>query len=187
MPRAGTVDVTYVNAASLVTDGFDLQLATRSRLPGPLREVNRISGGTATYINRYNITSASGTPRWRASWINSFIYKKMTFGVATYYTSGYRTTAEGITGPSSAGDCASALVGVTGAPTGCGAGGFWGVDLTFDYALTTAVHLCINVSNVADWRPPFDTATCGSHLYNPAWGAAGILGRVCRFGITGRF
>ena len=206
MPRVGTVDVTYVNAASLVTDGFDLQISARTQLPGRLRDVNWISSGTATFINRYNITypgvgteryagtigpynitSASGTPRWRASWLNTFIYKKLTVGVATYYTSGYRLTAEDITGPNTAGNCANALVGFTGAPTRCGVNGFFDVDLTFDYAVTKGLHLYTNVYNVADWRPPFDTGTYGSYLYNPAWASAGILGRSFRFGLTDKF
>ena len=206
MPRAGTVDVTYINAASLVTDGFDLQLTANLQLPGRFRDVKLISSGTASYVNRYNITypgvgteqyagtlgpynvtSASGTPRWRASWLNTFLYKKLTVGIATYYTSGYRTTAEDITGPNTAGDCANALTGFTGAPTRCGVNGFFDVDLTFDYALTKALHLYTNVYNVADWRPPFDTGTYGSYLYNPSWASAGILGRSVRFGITGKF
>ncbi|WP_428391523.1 TonB-dependent receptor domain-containing protein [Lichenicoccus sp.] len=206
MPRAGTVDVTYINAASLVTDGFDLQLSTRAQLPGRLSDITWISSGTATYIDRYNITypgvgteryagtlgpynvtSASGTPRWRASWLNTFIYNRLTVGVATYYTSGYRTTAEDITGPNTAGDCANALVGFTGAPMRCGVNSFWDVDLTFNYAVTPGLHLYTNVYNVADARPPFDTGTYGSYLYNPSWAAAGILGRSFRFGVTDRF
>ena len=206
MPRAGTVDVTYINAASLVTDGFDLQIAARSHLPGPLRDVQWISSGTATYVNRYNltepgagtqqyagtigpynITSASGTPRWRASWLNTFIYKRLTTGLATYYTSGYRLTAEDITGPNSAGDCTNALVGFTGAPARCGVSGFWDFDLTLDYAVTKGLHLYFNVYNIADSGPPLDTATYGSYLYNPSWASAGILGRDFRFGLTDKF
>ena len=206
MPRAGTVDVTYINAASLVTDGFDLQLTATPQLPRQLHDLRWISSGTVSYVNRYNITypgvgteqyagtigpynitSASGTPRWRMSWLNTFIYKKLTVGVATYYTSGYRLTAEDITGPNTAGDCANALVGFAGAPTRCGVNGFWDVDLTFDYALTKMLHVYTNVYNVADFRPPFDTATYGSYLYNPSWAAAGILGRAFRFGVTSKF
>ncbi len=206
MPRAGTVDVTYINAASLVTDGFDLQLSANLRLPGRFHDVKWISTGTATFVNRYNITypgvgteryagtigpynitSASGTPRWRASWLNTFIYKKLTVGVATYYTGGYRLTAEDVTGPNTAGNCANALVGFTGAPQRCGVNGFFDVDLTFNYALTKGLQLYTNIYNVADFRPPFDTGTYGSYLYNPAWASAGILGRAFRFGITDKF
>ena len=207
MPRVGTIDVTYINAASLVTDGFDLQLTANLRLPSRfLRDVKWISSGTASYVNRYNITypgvgteqyagtlgpynvtSASGTPRWRASWLNTFIYKKLTVGIATYYTSGYRTTAEDITGPGTAGDCANALTGFPGAPTRCGVNGFFDVDTTFDYALTKMVHVYTNIYNIADFRPPFDTGTYGGYLYNPSWASAGILGRAFRFGVTSKF
>ena len=207
MPEVSTIDVTYINAASLVTDGFDLQLTANLRLPSRfLHDVKWISTGTASYVNRYNITypgvgteqyagtlgpynvtSASGTPRWRASWLNTFIYKKLTVGIATYYTSGYRTTAEDITGPGTAGDCANALTGFPGAPTRCGVNGFFDVDTTFDYALTKMVHVYTNIYNIADFRPPFDTGTYGGYLYNPSWASAGILGRAFRFGVTSKF
>ncbi len=206
MPRAGLVSVGYINAASLSTDGFDLQLSTNTRLPGPLRDIRWISSGTVTYVNSYNInfgggdiqhyagtlgpigvTSGSGTPRWRTSWLNTFLYKKLTVGVATYFTSGYKTTAEDATGPGTANNCADAQQGFAGDPQNCRVNGFWDVDLTFDYALNDRLHLYTNVYNVGDSGPPLDTGTYGSYQYNPAWAAAGILGRSFRFGVTGKF
>lgn len=206
MSRAGVVDITYTNAASLVTDGFDLQLSTSVHLPGRLRDVHWISSGTTTYVNRYNlnqpgvgvehyagtlgpvnITSGSGTPRWRASWLNTFIYKKLTMGVATYYTSGYKTTAEDSTGPGTANNCDDAQQGFTGDPQRCSVKGFWDVDLTFDYALNDKLHLYTNIYNVADSGPPLDTGTYGGYQYNPSWSTPGILGRAFRFGVTGKF
>ncbi len=161
------------------------QRATSTATTSPIRASARSSyAGT---LGPYNITSASGTPRWRASWLNTFIYKKLTVGIATYYTGGYRTTAEDITGPGSAGNCANALTGFPGAPTRCGVNNFWDVDTTFDYALTKMVHVYTNIYNVADFRPPFDTGTYGGYLYNPSWASAGILGRAFRFGVTSKF
>ena len=206
MPRASLVSIDYINAASLSTDGFDLQLTATPRLPGALRDVRWISSGTVTYVNSYNInfgggdiqhyagtlgpiniTSGSGTPRWRASWLNTFIYKKLTVGVATYFTSGYKTTAEDATGPGTANNCADAQQGFPGDPANCRVNGFWDVDLTFDYALNDRLHLYTNIYNVGDAGPPLDTGTYGSYQYNPAWAAAGILGRDFRFGVTGKF
>ncbi len=206
MSRAGTVTIDYINAASLSTDGFDLQLSTNVHLPGRLRDVRWISSGTVTYVNSYNInfpgvgvehyagtlgpvniTSGSGTPRWRTSWLNTFIYKKLTVGVATYFTSGYKTTAEDSTGPGTANNCADAQQGFTGDPANCRVNGFWDVDLTFDYALNDRLHLYTNIYNIADSGPPLDTGTYGSYQYNPAWAAAGILGREFRFGVTSKF
>lgn len=206
MSRAGVVTNTYINAASLVTDGFDLQLSTSAHLPGMFHDVHWISSGTATYVNRYNInfpgvgvehyagtlgpvnvTSGSGTPRWRASWLNTFIYKKLTTGVALYYTSGYKTTAEDSTGPGTANNCADAQQGFPGDPANCRVNGFWDVDLTFDYALNDRLHLYTNIYNVADSGPPLDTGTYGGYQYNPSWSTPGILGRAFRFGVTGKF
>ena len=206
MSRAGVVAISYINAASLVTDGFDLQLSTNLRLPGPLQDVHWISSGTATYVNRYNInfpgigvehyagtlgpvniTSGSGTPRWRASWLNTFIFKKLTTGVALYYTAGYKTTAEDSTGPGTANNCDDAQQGFTGDPQNCRVNGFWDLDLTFDYALNDRLHLYTNIYNVADSGPPLDTGTYGGYQYNPSWATPGILGRAVRFGVTGKF
>ena len=206
MPRAGLVTINYINAASLTTDGFDLQLSATPRLPRPLQDLRWISSGTVTYVNSYNIdfpgvgtehyagtlgpvgiTSGSGTPRWRASWLNTFIYKKLTVGVATYFTSGYKTTAEDSTGPGTANNCADAQQGFAGDPQNCRVNGFWDVDLTLDYALNDRLHLYTNIYNVGDSGPPLDTGTYGSYQYNPAWAAAGILGRSFRFGVTGKF
>ena len=204
---AGFVNIGYINAASLVTDGFDLQLSSNTQLPGrALRDVKWISTGTASFVNRYNInypglgveryagtlgpaniTSASGTPKWRASWLNTFIYKRLTTSVAVYYTAGYKLTAEDITGPGTANDCAYAQQGFNGDPLRCAVNGFWDVDLTFNYALNRNLQLYTNIYNIADWRPTLDTGTYGGYQYNPAWSSAGILGRDFRFGVIGKF
>ncbi len=92
--RPGIVNLGYINAASLVTSGIDLALQARIPLPRPLSDIKWTSTGQATYILGYtitypgvglesyagtlgpaNVTSASGTPRWRANWANTFTYQ----------------------------------------------------------------------------------------------------------------
>lgn len=206
MPSAGVVNLGYINAASLVTDGLDINISADARLPGRLRDVKIISSGTATYVNRYNIdypglgvehyagtlgpdniTSASGTPRWRASWANTVIYKKLSVTATVNYTSGYKLTAEDISGPGTADDCTQAQQGFAGDPQRCKVDGFVDVDLTINYALNDRLGLYTNIYNLFDKSPPLDSGTYGGYQYNPAWGAAGILGRAFRFGITGKF
>ncbi len=207
MPSAGYVNIGYINAASLVTDGFDLNLSATTRLPGRLlHDVKLISSGTATYVDRYdinypgigvehyagtlgpdNVTSASGTPRWRASWANTFIYKKLAVTATVNYTSGYKLTAEDITGPGTANDCSQAQQGFAGDPLRCNVNSFVDVDLTINYALNDRLHLYTNIYNLFDRNAPLDTGTYGGYQYNPSWGSAGILGRAFRFGVTGKF
>lgn len=206
MPSAGYVNIGYINAASLVTDGFDLSFTTNVRLPGRLNDVKWISNGTLTYVNRYNIdypglgveryagtigpdniTSASGTPRWRSNWQNTFIYKRLATTVNVNYTSGYKLTAEDVTGPGTRNDCSQAQQGFVGDPQRCHVNGFVNVDLTINYALNDRLNIYTNIYNVFDKSPSLDTGTYGGYQYNPAWGAAGILGRAFRFGVTGKF
>ncbi|NPD68896.1 TonB-dependent receptor [Lichenicola cladoniae] len=206
MPSAGYVNIGYINAASLVTDGFDLSFTTNVRLPGRLNDVKWISNGTLTYVNRYNIdypglgveryagtigpdniTSASGTPRWRSNWQNTFIYKRLATTVNVNYTSGYKLTAEDVSGPGTRNDCSQAQQGFVGDPQRCHVNGFINVDLTINYALNDKLNLYTNIYNVFDKSPSLDTGTYGGYQYNPSWGAAGILGRAFRFGVTGKF
>ena len=206
LPSLGYVNLSYINAASLVTDGFDLQLSANTRLPGPLRDVQLISTGTTTFVNRYNInypgigveqyagtlgpanvTSASGTPRWRAQWTNTFIWKKLSTSLSLNYISGYKLTAEDITGPGTANSCDNAQQGFAGDPLRCGVNSFWDFDLTFNYALNKNLQLYTNIYNITDAGPPLDTGTYGGYQYNPAWASSGIIGRAFRFGVTGKF
>lgn len=205
--RPGVVNVGYINAAKMNTSGLDMQLQATIPLPTKyLRDVTWTSTGEATYVFNYNvnypgiglekyagtlgpanITSASGTPKWRANWSNTFAYKKAAFTVTTYYTSGYKLTAEDVTGPGTADDCSQAQQGFAGDPQRCHVGGFWDVDFTLSYQLTKSIQLYANMYNVGNTRPPLDTGTYGGYQYNPAWGSAGIIGRNFHFGATAKF
>lgn len=204
--RPGIVNLGYINAAKLVTSGIDLALGARIPLPRPLQDIKWTSTGQATYILGYtitypgtglqsyagslgpaNISSASGTPRWRANWANTFTYKRLAVTATMNYTSGYKLTAEDVTGGGTLNDCSMAQQGFSGDPLRCGVASFVDVDLTINYALTNRLNLYTNIYNVFDKGPPLDTGTYGGYQYNPAWATAGILGRAFRFGVTGKF
>ncbi|QKE93459.1 TonB-dependent receptor (plasmid) [Lichenicola cladoniae] len=204
--RPGIVNLGYINAAKLVTSGVDLALSARIPLPRPLQDIKWTSTGQATYVLGYtitypgiglesyagslgpaNVTSASGTPRWRANWANTFTYKRLAVTATVNYTSGYKLTAEDVTGPGTLNDCSQAQQGFAGDPQRCGVASFVDVDLTINYALNDRLNLYTNIYNVFDKGPPLDTGTYGGYQYNPAWASAGILGRAFRFGVTGKF
>lgn len=203
----------YINANSLVTDGIDFGLQAKLHLP---HDIAFSSSGEATYILRNNetfpgangntvqryagtlgpfvVTSASGTPRWRANWSNSFNLGAVTLTGTAYYTSGYRGTADDYSGAGSASSCSNA-VGTyrSGASTGtplalqCDVKAFVDVDLTGAVKVTEHVGLTLNVLNVFNVKPPFDPNTYGGNNYNPAWAEAGIVGRYFRVGVNAKF
>ena len=205
--RPAEVDVGYVNANKLTTDGFDLSLQSHTHLPGKLHDVMWISQGRATYVHSLNLTlpdgggtyhyagtlgpygavSASGTPGWHANWSNTFIYKKLSVTPTVYYTSGYRTTAEDQNGPGTADDCSTALSSNSYNPSQCHVKAWWDVDLTVSYDLTPKVTAYLNVYNLLGFRSPYDFGTYGGYLYNPAWSQNGIVQRNFQFGIHGTF
>ncbi len=203
----------FINANSLVTDGIDIGAQTRLHLP---HGITWTSGGEATYILRNNqtfpgaggatvqryagtlgpfvITSASGTPRWRANWSNSFGGGPLTVTGTAYYTSGYRGTADDYSGPGSASSCANA-VGTyrqgnsTGTPLAlqCDVKSFVDVDLVTALKVTDHITATLNVINLFNVKPPFDPNTYGGNNYNPAWAEAGIVGRFFRVGLGAKF
>lgn len=204
--RPAEIDVSYVNANKLVTDGFDLQFLAHSRLPGILRDVMWISQGRASYIRRMNLTlpngggtehfagtigpygavSASGNPHWRANWSNTLTYKKVSVTPTVYYTSGYKTTAEDQTGPDSRNDCSNQLTGQF-SPPQCHVKAWWDVDLTVNYEITPKLNVYVNVYNLLGFRSPYDFSTYGGYLYNPAWSQNGVVQRNFQFGVHATF
>jgi len=203
----------FINANALVTDGVDFGVQAKVRLP---HGIAWSSTGEATYILRNNqtfpgangpsvqryagtlgpfaVTSASGTPRWRANWSNSFNFGAVTLTGTAYYTSGYRGTADDYSGSNSISSCSNAVATYRqGASTGtplaiqCDVKAFVDVDLTGAIKVTEHVGFTLNVLNVFNVKPPFDPNTYGGNNYNPAWGEAGIVGRYFRVGVNAKF
>lgn len=203
----------YINANSLVTDGIDFGIQARLHLP---HGIGFSSSGEATYILRNNqtfpgangatvqryagtlgpfqVTSASGTPRWRANWSNSVDFGTVKLTGTAYYTDGYRGTADDYSGPGSASTCDNAIATYRqGASTGtplaiqCDVKPFVDVDLTGAVKVTDQVTFTLNVLNVFNVKPPFDPNTYGGNNYNPAWAEAGIVGRYFRVGVNAKF
>ena len=109
-PRAGFVQYGLENLDQQTTDGYDLGATARFDLPFGIKWT---SSGEATYIVRlnerfndgtvqhyagtigpYSITAASGTPKWKANWQNTFSKGPFTGTVTIYYTDGYSEVAE---------------------------------------------------------------------------------------------
>ncbi|WP_246385199.1 TonB-dependent receptor domain-containing protein [Gluconacetobacter asukensis] len=206
-PLPGYFTVQYVNARSFMTNGVDLSIDATRHLPGPLHDVLWFSKGTATYVHASNLTlpdgsvyhyagtigpyeavSASGTPRWKASWANTLSWKGLSVTPTVYYTSGYKTTAEDQNGPNT-NSCAYTLsgYGAVGAPgTQCHVKNWWDVDLTVNYQINQRWSVYANVYNLLGFRSPYDFSTYGSYLYNSSWTQKGVVMRSFQFGVNVR-
>lgn len=206
-PRPALINLGYINTNKVETDGVDFAVSANHRLPGVLHDVRWISTGRATYVRRFNLTtpdgqvqryagtigpygavSASGTPRWRANWSNTFIYKNLSLTPTVYYTSGYKAVAEDQTGPGSRKDCSSFnAIQQSFTPSQCHVKSFWDVDLTVNYRINEHWNIYANVYNLLGFKAPYDFATYGSYLYNSAWSQKGIVLRSFHFGVNARF
>ncbi len=197
------VNSPYENANSLVTSGVDMSATVNYRIAQDVHFFSTVEG---TWIQKYNIhtdngvqhfagtvgpyaiTSASGTPRWRANWQNTLTVSKWTLTATAYYTSGYRGTADDYN-PVVAGEsaCDFAIATTTNAagnavPEKCHVRHFIDVDLVASYKVTDKFALFADVYNVANAKAPFDPNTYGGVNYNPAWSQAGIVGRYFKVG-----
>ena len=205
--RPALINLGYINTNKVETDGVDFAVSANHRLPGILRDVRWISTGRATYVRRFNLTtpdgqvqhyagtigpygavSASGTPRWRANWSNTFLYKDLSVTPTVYYTSGYKAVAEDQTGPGSRKDCSSFnAIQRSYTPTQCHVKSFWDVDLNVSYRINEHWNVYTSVYNLLGFKSPYDFATYGSYLYNSAWSQKGIVLRSFHFGVNARF
>ncbi|WP_157871007.1 TonB-dependent receptor plug domain-containing protein [Gluconacetobacter diazotrophicus] len=204
--RPGLINYSYINAPWMRTDGVQLGFTASHRLPGVLHEVNWYSKGEMTYVRRlsvglpgggveeyagtigpYNTVSASGTPRWKANWANTFTWRKLAVTPTVYYTSGYKLVAEDVNGPG-ASSCATSSVAGFGwnqePSTQCHVRNYWDVDLTVNYQIDRRWSVYANVYNLLGFRSPYDYATYGSYLYNSSWSQKGIVYRSFQFGVN---
>lgn len=202
-PSPGIVNVGYINANKIYTDGFDLGFQARARLPGALHDIQWISNGNATFVHRLNLVypdgsvnryagtlgpyqavSASGTPKWRANWSNTFIWRKLAVTPTVYYTSGYRDVADDYIPGSSTSGCENIISNSSFVPVRCHTKGFWDVDLTVNYAISKRWSAYANVYNLLGFRAPYDFGTYSGYLYNSSWAQNGVIMRSFQFGVN---
>ena len=217
-PTLLSVNYLYSNGTSLITDGIDAQVQASIPLAEGVKLTSTLEG---TWINKYNIddgtgggiqkfvgtlgsyaiTSASGTPRWRANWQNSLALGDITFTGTAYYVSGYKGYADDNTGPGST--CAQAIeqsiqynAEGSGAAAGSGGGNtpiqcdvrrWLQFDANVNFKVNDQFNFYVNVINAFDAKAPFDPNTYGGNNYNPAWSSAGIVGRLFRAGAQFNF
>lgn len=209
LPTPGFVEYGFVNAGVETASGYDFGATARLDLPFDIKytsvfDANYVlnldlnTGGTTQHyagtIGPYVDVSASGTPKFRANWQNTFARGPLSFTATVYYTSGYQLEAEdygdtaGVCIKDGASFSAVNSVFLDGAtPVQCKTKSFWDVDANVSYQVNKRIQVYLNVENLFDKAPPLDPTTYGGFNYNPAWANAGIYGRMFRVGVRATF
>lgn len=193
-PRTvGFVNAAYVNAAEQRTSGIDVTATVDLKFDSGFRWLSSIEatkifefdlvapGGTQEYVGTqgpYALSSGAGTPQWRANWQNTLSFGPATLSATTYYTSGYRNTAEDITGPHTKDDCDNALAD----PNFCRTKRFIVVDMVASYEVSKDFTFYVDVNNLLDAKAPINLPNYASNNYNPTWSQSGVIGRTFRAG-----
>lgn len=211
LPTPLFVNGAYANGQSLRTSGIDAQVQATFDIADNVKFTTNLEGteileykqvlqdGTVEdylgTLGPYGVTSASGTPRWRATWQNTLDVGRYSLTATTYFTSGYKGWAADYNGVGScaAGDTPESSViynaagtqatsSTPGSALQCTVKHFVSVDLTGDVKINDKFSFYVNVQNVFDAHAPFDPNTYGGNNYNPAWASSGIIGRYFKAG-----
>ncbi len=184
----------YVNENSLQTDGVDIDLRGHFDFERLGQWISNLSitkifsfklihadGTTDQYVGTeapYNLSSGAGTPRYRGSWINTWIFGPATATLTTYYVSGFKETGVDATGDPNA--CLYT-------DNYCHVASFTDFDLTGSYRFSDHITASAAIENLFDTLPPINPANYAGQNYNPAYHQAGIVGRMFRVGASYKF
>jgi iron complex outermembrane receptor protein len=205
LPALGFIQASFANLESQKADGIDIganlslpigdALTWRSSLDASYMmkfEQTKEDGTVQRYdgtLSPCDVTSCSGTPKWRGSWQNTFEFGATSVSLTAYYTSGYDTASVDYDGVK--GDCLGNAAGaistaayVDGSPVNCTQPAQWNADLTARHTFSDKYTVFAEVLNVLDIEPEFDpSAAYALFGFNPAWGGPNIMGRYYRVGV----
>jgi iron complex outermembrane receptor protein len=204
-PQLGFIQASFANLESQKADGIDIganlslpigdSVTWRSSLDASYMmkfEQIKEDGTVQRYdgtLSPCDVTSCSGTPKWRGSWQNTFEFGATSVSLTAYYTSGYDTASvdyDGVKGDCE-GNAANAISTATyadGTPVNCTQPAQWNADLTARHTFNDKYTVFAEVLNVLDIEPEFDpSAAYALFGFNPAWGGPNIMGRYFRVGV----
>ena len=201
LPLIGFIVYPYSNADSEIASGIDLGVnwthdfgsfvfSTNLDM-SKLDELSKtISGVKQEYqgtLSPCDVTSCSGAPDLRATWVNRIEMDKLSFALTANYTSSYDNAS--VDYGATKGDCeASAYNSVymydDGTPLHCTHGSYLDFDFSASYMVRDGVQVFANVMNAFDKKPEFDPAAAyWLYGFNPAWELNGWRGRYFRLGV----
>jgi iron complex outermembrane receptor protein len=194
LPRPLSVASEYVNANALTTDGIDIDIRAKFDFDRWGKFVSDLSitkifsfklvfddGSSQQYVGTqapYVLSSGAGTPRYRGTWTNTYLYGPASLTLTTYYVSGFAETGVDATGDPNA--CLSFSV-------PCHVASFTDFDLTGIYHINDHLTASFSVLNLFDKLPPIDPADYAGNNYNPTYAQSGIVGRFFKLGAAYKF
>jgi iron complex outermembrane recepter protein len=184
----------YTNQNSLRTDGIDIDLRGNVEIGNYGKWLSDLSvtkifsfklvfpdGSSNQYVGTqapYILSSGAGTPRYRGTWSNSYLYGPASLTLSTYYTSRFAETGIDATGS------ATACLYTT---NYCHVASFISTDLTGIFKVNEHLSTWFSIINLLDRLPPIDPADYAGQNYNPTYHQAGIIGRYFKLGVGYKF
>jgi iron complex outermembrane receptor protein len=190
LPRILSVASPYINADSLRTSGIDLSVQNTAYLPADIKWTSNLEatvlldfkytqgGVTYNYVGKqapYVLSSGAGTPKYRASWSNTFARGPARVTGTLNYVSGLRSIDESYQGDD------SCLYGT--ADFKCHTKDFYSFDLTGGYDVNDKTTVYADVLNLFDAGPMFNPANYAAVNWNPTYSQSGAVGRYFRVGV----
>lgn len=191
-PRVAFVQSGFINANTIKSEGIDFAANVALPITDTIRWTSSLE---ASYIMRletefpdgsverydgtlgnFNLTSGSGTPKWRGTWSNTLDFGKFALTGTTNFFGGYDLSAM------DQGDDYKDCGQMPDRYLKCRVKNYITFDLNAQVKVTDKFSFYANMLNVFDKLPPIDTVTYGAHAYNPVQGGEGILGRYFRVG-----
>jgi iron complex outermembrane receptor protein len=205
LPLLGFIQYSYQNADSEIAEGIDLgvniahdfgSVIWGSHLElSYLSELSKTQGGVKNNyegtLSPCDVTSCSGAPDWRATWVNSIQWQDLTLALTANYTGDYSNVSVDYGGDKN--DCEASLYASVyayddGTPYRCTHKEYLDFDFTASYSFSEKVSIWANVINVFDKTPSFDPAPAYFlYGFNPAWELNGWRGRFFRVGVSLEF
>jgi len=202
LPVLGFIQSSFKNASSQTVSGIDFAINSNYALTP---SINWISQLDASYILKFklvdefgtpyrydgtlspcNITSCSGSPKWRGTWQNTLEFGDTSVTLTAYYTKGVDTAQldYGMTKGDCLGNVAIGLITYAdGTPVQCKTKDIWNVDLAVRQKIDDNFTIYMNALNVFDIKAPVDVnAAYGLYNYNPAFAGPNIIGRYIQVG-----
>lgn len=191
-PRVAFVQSGFINADTIKSEGIDFAANVELPITDGIRwsssleasyilrlETQFPDGSVQRYdgtLGNFNLTSGSGTPKWRGTWTNTLDFGKFALSGTANFFGGYDLSAM------DQGDDYKDCGQMPDHYLPCRVKDYITFDLNAQVRVAENFTFYANMLNVFDKLPPLDTVTYGAHAYNPVQGGEGILGRYFRVG-----
>lgn len=202
LPLIGFIEASYQNVDSEIASGVDLGVNFTHEFGNVLfssyldlsylQELSKTIDGEkddyAGTLSPCDVTSCSGAPEVRATWINSIDWNDLTLALTANYTGDYDNASVdygGVKGDCDSNAWSSVYQYDDGTPYKCTHDAYLDFDFSVTYQVNETTEIYLNMLNVFDEEPEFDPASAYFlYGFNPAWELSGWRGRYFRVGLS---